>query len=118
MAKLRCNLQWDGNQVVTTYTVLGVEPNDLIELVTNDPEPFILECPNERLARKLGLTGARNPVAGRPELYQISQQTLSQGHAIVANGNSSGKSLKCGTLINGQYESWGGTGFSPPDDGI
>jgi hypothetical protein len=119
MAKIQCELKWDGEKVLQTYTVLAVEPNDLIYFVTSSPQ-FVIECPDERLARKLGLNRANVP--NRQDLYQINKASsdgLSPETTNISNGSTkvslaSTKTLNCGYVDDKQeFKAWSSGVTSP-----
>jgi hypothetical protein len=111
MAELVATVHWDAvnEKVVTTYTVLRVQPKDSIKVVTPDSEPFVIQIKRAKVVKRLGLKEAKN--AKEPDLYQVPKAPS----AGIKIPKPSGKPQKCGTLdADGNFKSWG-LGF-PLDD--
>jgi hypothetical protein len=107
MAKLLCQVHWDGKEVVTTYQVLQIEPKDKIEVTTTDSEPFIIQTKNARLAKTLGLRKVTN-ADGRTDLYQVQKAAPAQRAALRPPKASPRTTLKYGTLAAqpGGWNAW------------
>jgi hypothetical protein len=112
MAKLLCQVTWDGKQVVRNYQLVSLDAADKVEFVTTDKAPFAVRCPDSRVAHKFGLTNAPNTNAN-DHLYVVPPPPVD----LKLDPAPEGANLPCGTLDSGgNFVSWKGSGLFPPDN--
>jgi hypothetical protein len=73
MAKLLCQLHWNGKKVVKTYEILSTGQEDTVLFITRDSQPLIIKTDDAQLAKRLGLEKAQN--TNDPNLYQVKKAT-------------------------------------------
>jgi hypothetical protein len=103
MAKLLCKVHWNAtnHKVETTYQVLEVEPNDTIQLTTNDSKPIIIQTKSAQIVNRLQLQKAQG--ANENDLYQVPHIA-----PHLTPPDDGGTPLDCGTLDNqGNFVPWG-----------
>ena len=104
MAKLLCQVHWDGKKVETTYTVAHVDPRDEIQVFSKDPEPFIIQA-DEKTAERLGLHQKAKNDDGKDDLYEVQKGVPAPVKPKEAPTKE--KTVLCGTLKNGHFKDWG-----------
>lgn len=118
MAHLLVELHWDSDkeEVKKTYKVLSAGSDDIVQFVTHDRKPFLIETQDQKLAESLGLEKFEK-AAGRNDLYQVKKAD-SQGQTDAPQRKTievpsplpDWLKLQCGTFEQGRYVKWGGVG--------
>ena len=110
MARLMCQVTWNGKEVVRTYEVLSLDEADKVQFATTDTVPFVVQCPDSRIASKFGLTKVAS-TTGHNHLYIVPPPPKD----VKLDPAPDGANLPCGTLdSNGNFVEWRGSGLFPP----